>query len=380
MAKPLLSAASLSPVFPHGRPVTSMRISATALIALLIVSGRVAGQTPYVEQSGSIRVVVHDTTDLPIATAQIVLTGVGGGSVPARTNDRGEARFESLRPGVYSVRVEATGFSLLTIDQLSLRAAARVSRKVTLQVAGFAEQLEVTPTVVDQRLTNAFTRELTVDQLAALPEDPEELAFVLRQLVGDDADIRVDGFRGGRLPPSTQISGIRIRHDGGAASSGGGPRVEITTTPGGNRWRTNAGMSAQDEALNSRDAFSGQRPTGQMRQYSWNLNGPLVQNRTGLSVSVEGAKSLDNQLIRAATPGGIFSTQMEQPSDRVGFWTRIDHHLTPTQAIRVDLRGNTAERAIRELANSICRSVRSRTKDLPRNFISDITPPSRAST
>jgi hypothetical protein len=75
----------------------------------------------------------------------------------------------------------------LTIDQLSLRAAARVSRKVTLQVAGFAEQLEVTPTVVDQRLTNAFTRELTVDQLAALPEDPEELAFVLRQLVGDDA-------------------------------------------------------------------------------------------------------------------------------------------------------------------------------------------------
>ena len=121
------------------------------------------------------------------------------------------------------------------------------------------------------------------------------------------------------------------------------PRVEITTRPGGDRWRNDAGMSAQDAALNSRNAFSGQRPTGQTRQYSWNLNGPVVRNRTGLSISVDGSESLDNQLIRAAAPGGIYSSQIEQPSDRIGLWTRIDHQFTPTQAIRVDLGGNISE-------------------------------------
>ena len=278
-----------------------------------------------------------------IAGAEVLLTAADGSTTRVTTNERGEARFEGIRPGGYSGRVASVGFNPFTVEQFSIRAAARVTREVTLQVAGFAEDLDVTPTADDQRLMNAFTHQLTADQLAALPEDPEELALVLRQLVGGDADIRVDGFSGGRLPPGTQIQDVRIRYDVGAASSGGGPRVEIRTTPGGDRWRNDAGMSAQDEALNSPDSFSGQRPTGQTRQFSWNLNGPVVRNRTGLSISVDRSKSSDNQLIRAAAPGGIYSSQIEQPSDRIGLWTRITHQLTPAQAIRVDLGGTISE-------------------------------------
>jgi Carboxypeptidase regulatory-like domain len=320
-----------------------MRIPALGLAALLVGSMPVAGQTPQAERPGSILVVVHDATVLPIAGAEVLLTAADGSATRVTTNQRGEARFEGIRPGVYSGRVESVGFNPFTLEQFSIRAAARVTREVTLQVAGFAEDLTVTPTGDDRRLMNAFTHQLTADQLAALPEDPEELALVLRQLVGDDADIRVDGFSGGRLPPGTQIQDVRIRYDVGASSSGGGPRVEIRTTPGGDRWRNDAGMSAQDAALNSRDAFSGQRPTGQSRQYSWNLNGPVVRDRTGLSIGVDGSESLDNQLIRAAAPGGIYSSQIEQPSDRIGLWTRIAHQFTPTQAIRVDLTGNISE-------------------------------------
>ena len=220
-----------------------MRIPALGLAALLVGSMPVAGQTPQAERPGSILVVVHDATDLPIAGAEVLLTAADGSTTRVTTNERGEARFEGIRPGVYSGRVESVGFNPFTIEQFSMRAAARVTREVTLQVAGFAEDLDVTPTADDQRLMNAFTHQLTADQLAALPEDPEELALVLRQLVGDDADIRVDGFSGGRLPPGTQIQDVRIRYDVGAASSGGGPRVEIRTTPGGDRWRNDAGMT-----------------------------------------------------------------------------------------------------------------------------------------
>jgi hypothetical protein len=323
--------------------VIRVGISAWAVIALLIVPAPVAGQTRQSEPSGSVRVVVHDATELPIVAAEVALTGLDGSTTSAWTNDRGEASFGALRPGVYSVRVESLGFNPFTIEPLTIRAEAHVTRKVTLEVAGFAEQVDVTPTADDERLVNAFMSQLTADQLAALPEDPEELAIVLRQLVGEDADIRVDGFRGRRLPPGTQIKEVRIRFDTAAASSGGGPRVEVTTTPGGDRWRTNAGLTAQDAALNSRDPFSGLRPTRQTRQYSWNLNGPVVRNRTGLALSVDRSKSLDNQLIRAVAPSGIYSNLLEQPTDRVGLAASLNHHLSQTQAIRIDLGANVSE-------------------------------------
>jgi hypothetical protein len=144
----------------------------------------VAGQTPQAERPGSIRVVVHDATDLPIAGAEVVLTAADGSTTRVTTNERGDARVEGLRPGVYSGRVESVGFNPFSIEPFSIRVGGRVTREVRLQVTGFAEQLDVIPTADDQRLRSAFTDQLTADQLAALPEDPEELALVLRQLVG----------------------------------------------------------------------------------------------------------------------------------------------------------------------------------------------------
>jgi Carboxypeptidase regulatory-like domain len=321
-----------------------MRIPALGLAALLVGSMPVAGQTPQAERPGSILVVVHDATDLAIAGAEVLLTATDGLTTRVTTNDRGEARFEGVRPGVYSGRVESVGFNPFTVEPFPMRPAARVTREVTLQVAGFAEDLAVTPTGDDQRLMDAFTHQLTADQLAALPEDPEELALVLRQLVGDDADIRVDGFSGGRLPLGTQIKDVRIRYDVGAASSGGGPRVEITTNPGGDRWRNNPALTVRDESLNARNSFSNLRPTGEALQYSWNLSGPIVRGRTGLSVSVDASRSMDNQTIRAAAAGGgIHSELIEQPSKAIGIWTRLDHQITPAQTIRVEAAGKVTE-------------------------------------
>ena len=49
-------------------------------------------------------------------------------------------------------------------------------------------------------------------------------------------------------------------------------------------------------------------------------------------------------MIRAATPGGLYSNLIEQPSDRIGVWTRVEHRLTRAQAIRVDV-GRTVDEA-----------------------------------
>jgi carboxypeptidase family protein len=319
-----------------------MRVPSIALIGLMLAAAP-AAQTSSTQRLGSVRVHVHDATNLPIRGAEITLTSADGSSMTTSTSERGEGSFEDVRPGVYSARVESAGFSTFTIPRFSIRAGERIRREVTLQVAGFVEELEVTPAAEDQQVMNAFTRQLTDEEVAALPEDPEELALVLRQLFGDDADIRVDGFTGGRLPTGTQILEVRVRYDVGAASSGAGPRVEIRTTPGGDRWRNNATVSVRDEALSARDAFSGQRPLGQTRQYSWNLNGPLVRNRTGLSVSIDRSESIENQATRLAEPGVIYSRLIERPSNRSGISTRFEHQITAANAIRVDFTRTTSE-------------------------------------
>jgi carboxypeptidase family protein len=312
-----------------------MRVAVFASIAWLL--GVPASlQATQTEPSATVHIIVRDATALPITGAGVALTGADGSTIRAGTNGRGEASFERLPPGIYSGRVEAVGFNAFDITQFAIRTGATVTREITLQLAGFVERLDVTPAADDPQLASAFTRELTTDQLAALPEDPDELALVLTQLVGPDADIRVNGFRGGRLPPGTQIQEIRIRDDVGAASSGSGPRVDIRTTPGGDRWRNDLGMSVQDEAMEARNAFSADRPTGQTREYSWALNGPLVRNRTALSARIGGATSQENQLIRVAAPGGPYSNLIEQPSNRIGVWTRIEHQITPAQGFRVD--------------------------------------------
>ncbi len=56
----------------------------------------------------------------------------------------------------------------------------------------------------------------------------------LKQMAGPGAVVRVDGFRGGKLPPKSQIRGIRFRRDMFAAENHGGGMVfvDIMTNQG----------------------------------------------------------------------------------------------------------------------------------------------------
>jgi hypothetical protein len=308
------------------------------IIVLLgvFVSMPLAAEPQEMERQGTFRIVVHDPADLPIQGAEVTLTASDAGTITAATDDRGEARFESIRPGVYSGRVTSPGFEHFDVGQFSIRAGTRVARQVTLQIRRLAEEINVAPPAADP-LMDSFARQLTPEQVAALPEDPEELARVLQQMVGPDADIWVDGFSGGRLPRGARIQSVRVRYDVGAASNTPGPRIEIRTTPGGDRWRNTADTTVQDEALSARDFLSHQQPAGQTWRYSWNLVGPVARGRTGLAIGIDGSRSLENQSIRAAVPGGIYSRLIDQPGNEIGFWTRIDHQVTDTQTIQVNL-------------------------------------------
>jgi hypothetical protein len=300
---------------------------------------------------GSLRLTVRDATDLTIPGATVTITSSAVPSRQALSNERGEALFDALPPGDYAAHVESPGFTPLDVQNLRVRAGNQTNRNVVLQIAGLVEEIEVLPPEEDTQLLNAFTEQMTEEQLAALPDDPEELAQVLQQLVGDDADIRVNGFSGGRLPAGTQIQEIRVRYDDASGSGNGGPRIEVRTRPGSGRWRNSFNMNVRDDAMNARNAFSNERPSGQTRQYAWHLDGPLVRNRTGVSVSIDRAETQEQQAVRAARLDGIFSALVAQPSTRTGVEVELQHALTNSQELRADIdfrRTNSLNQGISE--------------------------------
>ena len=286
---------------------------------------------------GTVRLVVRDVTDLTIPGAAVTITDVDGQARTITSNESGEVRFDGLPPGDYVAHVESPGFTPLDVRDLRVRAGAQTSRNIVLQIAGLVEEIEVLPSTDDLQLLGAFTEQLTAAQIAALPDNAEELAQVLQQIVGDDAEIRVNGFTGGRLPPGVQIQEVRVRYDDASGSGNGGPRVEVRTRPGSGGWRNSFNMNMRDDALNARNAFSGERASGKTRQYAWTVDGPLVRNRTGMSLTLDRAETQEQQAIHAARLDGIFSALVSQPSTRTGFDLEVEHALTNMQELRFDI-------------------------------------------
>src|SRR4029453_17224029 len=108
---------------------------------------------------------------------------------------------------------------------------------VQLPLAGVKEEVVVTENAEDVR-GNAFTSSLSEQEIAELPDDPDELEQVLLQMAGPGATMRVNGFRGGRLPPKSQIRQVRFRMNSYSADNheAGGFGIDIITKRGKSNW------------------------------------------------------------------------------------------------------------------------------------------------
>jgi hypothetical protein len=136
--------------------------------------------------------------------------------------------------------------------------AAGANRKeVTLEI----DPIKVDVEVADEaqvRNTNpngpAFSNVMTAEQIAQLPDDPDEFENAINQLAGPGAQLRVNGFRGGKLPPKSQIREIRFRLNPYAAENhdAGFGLVDIITKPGVNDWHGSFNFGFRDESLNGR--------------------------------------------------------------------------------------------------------------------------------
>jgi outer membrane receptor protein involved in Fe transport len=92
---------------------------------------------------------VVDQQALPIPGAQVVVTQQQGDLRRTSSGDR--FRVDGLAPGIYEVRVEASGFAP-RVETVDLRTAPQATLDIRLEAAGITEQVIVTPTRSEQVL------------------------------------------------------------------------------------------------------------------------------------------------------------------------------------------------------------------------------------
>ena len=125
-------------------------------------------------------------------------------------------------------------------------------REVTLPIEKVAESVAVgrdPATAASDPKSERFSNVLSKDQIDALPDDPDEMEKVLKDMAGPGATIRVDGFRGGKLPPKSQIRSIRFSSAmfGAENHSAGHTFVDISTQPGLGPMRGSMDFSFRDD-------------------------------------------------------------------------------------------------------------------------------------
>ena len=324
-----------------------MRTFLCALVVSLLPSFAALAQLPRAD--ATLRITVVDPSGAVIVGARAVVTPTGStgtASVEIETGARGEAIFNALEPGRYTLHVESPGFQSSDVRDVRVRVGEN-RREVKLAIARFAETVQVgrdrRERASDPR-GDAFATVLDQAQIDELPDDPDEMEQALKDMGGPGSVLRINGFRGGRLPPKGQIQQIRFRRNMFAADTHepGFVSIDITTKPGLDTWRGSTSLALRDAALSARNAFAPTKGDEQHERYGFSLNGPLWKQHTSLSLAVDGVDAFDSKTIVAQLPSGYFADAIRKPNDALNVTARFEHMLTRSQMFRAELQRNRA--------------------------------------
>jgi hypothetical protein len=309
-----------------------------ALVIVTAMANVAAGQV--VQGTGvgsSLQVTVLDPTEAALIIADVTIVDAGGAERTVRVNDRGVALFENLNPGAYQVKAAAESFRPLTTPFTVRRGENRTTLRLAL--ATIEQSVTVEDKSAADRRDNGFTTTLTQEQIDSLPDDPDEMADELMRMAGPGAQIFVNGFRGGRLPPKDQIQQIRFHTNSFSAEyhEAGMIRVEVITKPGLGGWRGHTNFGFRDESLNATNAFATEKGPEQMRRYMINFQGPIAAGKTGLSVSFDGNNSYESRTIVAQSPTGAPVNGLAvSPTNAMNFTARVEQQLNANGQLQAE--------------------------------------------
>jgi len=300
-------------------------------------------------QAGEIRGTVTDPSGALIASAQIVLNDSNGSSRSVTSGRDGSFQIGSVAPGKYTLAVSANGFATAAVDSIEVAAGKTLQEKITLQLPVEEQQVQVTEETQGVSVSadeNASAMVIKGKDLDALSDDPDELQNELTALAGpaagpNGAQIFIDGFTGGQLPPKSSIREIRINQNPFAAQYDklGYGRIEILTKPGSDKFHGSVMVMGNDSAFNSLNPFVTKEPP----YYTTFLNGSAggglgkkvswfgsVFRRDNASNSIVNADLLDT----SANPFN-YTAAVANPQSRLDISPRFDFQIGNNNTLTV---------------------------------------------
>ena len=156
----------------------------------------------------------------------------------------------------------------------------------------------------------SLTTQLTQDEIAALSDDPNELAQQLQDMAGGNAVIKIDSFVGGALPPKAFIKSIRIVRDTSPAEnhSGESEGVEIVTQAGVGVIRGGFQSRLRDDVTNGENPFVDVKAPERQENFEGNLGGTIVPQKLSFSAFFGGRRQYDTPVATYTSLEGKQST------------------------------------------------------------------------
>ncbi len=248
-----------------------------------------------------------------------------------------------LPVGTYTVTAASPGLGQFRNNTVTVPAGGTVTLNIQLRVEMETQHVTVEDNSASQLTTdpsnNAGALVLRGADLAALSDDPDDLAEDLQALAGpsagpNGAQMFIDGFTGGRLPPKESIREIRINQNPFSAEYDrlGYGRIEIFTKPGTDKFRGQTFFNFSDGAFDARNPYSQNKPPFQYRNYGGNLSGPLGK-KASFFIDAERRDLDENAVVNALTLDPTFNPLPFQqailtPVRRTTASPRVDYQLS----------------------------------------------------
>jgi hypothetical protein len=290
---------------------------------------------------------VEDQLGALIVGATVTLIDVSGIEKTSVTDAQGGYKFSGLAPGKYAVRATAPGFAVAERTDIEVRQGNNKPTNFRLEIAATASSVTVDTqrTLSTDLGHNASSTVLRGEDLEALPDDPDDLAEMLRAMAGPGAGLGggqflVDGYSGGSLPSKDSIREVRLNENPFSAEYDklGFGRVEIITKTGTDKLRGQLFFNFNDESLNARNPFAANRAPFQSRFYGGSVSGPIIPNKLSFFMNVEQRNVTDNAVVNAIVLDDAlrpvqFNPAVVVPQTRTSINPRLDFQINPRHSL-----------------------------------------------
>src|SRR6185369_7090184 len=165
---------------------------------------------------GSIEGTVKDPQGSIVQNATVAVKNTAtNASKTVTTNQDGYYRVLHLQPGVYEIKVSASGFKQSLLDHIQVQVGQTASADVGLQIGGATETVTVTPSadVQIERTDNAVAGVVNTRQIENLPLNGRNFLDLAQLQPGTE---KVDG--GSFDPTKANFTGVSIGGQAGRST------------------------------------------------------------------------------------------------------------------------------------------------------------------